>query len=78
MAPDSGLIAFDLAAIAILVLIAGITWIVMAPLRIWHTIGADGQQHPDTATWIAYAAGGVVIMAALMFISIRAARKKPS
>ncbi|MEK7767333.1 MAG: hypothetical protein AAB368_13970, partial [bacterium] len=45
----------------ILAAIAGIIWIAAAPLRIWHTIGADGQEHPDAATWAAYGAGGAVI-----------------
>jgi hypothetical protein len=38
--------------------------------------GSDGQQHPDTATWIAYGCGGTVIMAALMFFSIRSSRRR--
>jgi len=53
---------------------AGVLWLALVPLRIWHTAGADGQQHPDTATWIAYGVGGAVVMAALMFFSIRASR----
>ena len=72
---ESGLLGFDLAAVAILAAIAGITWIVLAPLRIWHVTGSDGQEHPDGATWIAYGTGGAVIMAALMFFSIRASAK---
>ncbi len=61
----------DAALIAIAAAVAGIAWAVLAPLRIWHTIGADGQQHPDTATWIAYGISGAVILAALMTIGIR-------
>ena len=64
--------ALPVAACAV---IGAVVWLVVVPLRIWHTIGADGQQHPDTATWIAYGAGGVVIMGALMFVSIRAASR---
>ncbi len=74
---ESGLLKGDIAGVAILAAIAGIMWVVLAPLRIWHTIGADGQEHPDTATWIAYGIGGAVIMAALMFFSIRATRETP-
>jgi hypothetical protein len=64
----------DAIGVAALFAVCGIAWIALAPLRIWHTIGADGQEHPDTATWIAYGIGGAVIMAALMFFSIRASR----
>jgi hypothetical protein len=74
---ESGLLKADIAVVAILAAVAGIMWIALAPLRIWHTTGADGQQHPDTATWIAYGIGGAVIMAALMWLSIRATRETP-
>jgi len=66
---------FDAAAVAGLFLAVAVTWVVMAPLRIWHVTGADGQEHPDMATWIAYGAGGAVIMGVLMFFSIRASAK---
>jgi hypothetical protein len=36
-------------AIAVALLFIAVMWIVMAPLRIWHVIGSDGQEHPDTA-----------------------------
>ena len=78
MQVGSGLIGFDLAAIALCVAVAGIIWIVLAPLRIWHVIGSDGQEHPDTATWIAYGIGGTLILAALMTVSIRASRRGAS
>lgn len=71
--PAPPLMKADTIGVAALAAVAGIAWIVLAPLRIWHTTGADGQPHPDTATWIAYGTGGAVIMAALMFFSIRAA-----
>ena len=73
---DPGLIQFDLAAVAVLALIAGIAWLVMVPLRIWHVTGADGRQHPDAATWAAYGCGGAAVMGALMFFSVRAARRR--
>ena len=57
---------------------AGIFWIAAAPLRIWHVTGPDGQQRPDTATWIAYGIGGTLILAALMTVSIRASRRGTS
>jgi hypothetical protein len=66
------------AGIAVIAAIAGIFWVALVPLRIWHTIGADGKQHPDTATWIAYGIGGTVIVVALMLVSIRAANRRPS
>ena len=72
---ESGLIKFDIAAVAILAAVAGGIWAALAPLRIWHTIGADGQEHPDGATWIAYGISGAVIMGCLMFFSIRASVK---
>ena len=65
-----------MAAVAVMPLIAGVLWLVMVPLRIWHVTGADGQQHPDAATWIAYGAGGAVVTGALMLFSIRSARKR--
>ena len=61
----------DAAAVAVVLLIAGIFWVALAPLRIWHVTGGDGREHPDAATWIAYGTGGAVILAALMFFSIR-------
>jgi hypothetical protein len=72
---ESGLIGFDMIAIAAMFLIVAVIWIVTAPLRIWHVIGSDGQEHPDTATWIAYGISGAVIMGLLMFFSIRASAK---
>lgn len=65
-----------MAAVAALFLIAGVAWLVMVPLRIWHVTGADGQQHPDAATWAAYGCGGAVVMGSLMFFSIRSARRR--
>ena len=56
---------------------AGIWWIALAPLHIWHVIGADGKEHPDAATWIAYGACGGLVVLLLMFFSIRAAGKRP-
>ncbi len=73
---DPGLLRFDLAAIAALFLIAGITWLALAPLRIWHVTGADGQQHPDAATWAAYGSGGAVVLGAMVFFSVRSARRR--
>jgi hypothetical protein len=70
-----GLLAFDLIAVAALFVIAGITWVALAPLRIWHKTGADGQMHPVTATYVAYLAGAVVIVAPLVFFSVRATRR---
>jgi hypothetical protein len=64
-----------MAAIAVALLFIAVAWIVMAPLRIWHVTGADGQEHPDAATWAAYGTGGAVIMGCLMFFSIRSAAK---
>jgi hypothetical protein len=58
--------------------VAGICWIAAAPLRIWHVTGADGKQHPDTATWIAYGIGAALILAAMMAGSIRASRNGTS
>lgn len=73
---EAGLLKFDAAAIGICAAIAGIIWIALAPLRIWHKTGADGQVHPDTATWIAYGISGGLILLLLMFFSIRAAGKR--
>ena len=75
--PDrpGNLARFDAAAVAGLFLAVALAWVVLAPLRVWHVTGADGQEHPDTATWIAYGAGGAVIMGGLMFFSIRASAK---
>lgn len=56
--------------------VAGIAWIASAPLRIWHVTGPDGKEHPDMATWIAYGAGGALIVAALVVFSIRAANRR--
>jgi hypothetical protein len=72
-----GLIAFDMIAVAALFLIAGAAWVALAPLRIWHKTGADGQMHPVAATYVAYLAGAVVIVAPLVFFSVRAARRRP-
>jgi hypothetical protein len=55
--------------------IAGLIWLALAPLRIWHVIGSDGKDHPDTATFIAYGVSGGIILLALMFFSIRASGK---
>ncbi len=66
---------FDIAAVAILAAIAGVIWVALAPLRIWHVTGSDGQQHPDAATWVAYGIGGAVIIGCLMFFSIRSSAK---
>lgn len=71
----ASMLKMDAALVAAIALIAGIAWIAFAPLRIWHKTGADGQQHPDTATWIAYGISGGVIVLLLMFFSIRAAGK---
>jgi hypothetical protein len=64
------------AAAAVVAVIAGIGWVAVAPLRIWHVTGPDGQMHPDGATWAAYGVSGAVILAALMFLSIRAASRR--
>jgi len=66
----------DFTAVAAVLAIAAVIWASLAPLRIWHAAGADGKEHPDAATWIAYGAGGAVIMAALMTLSIRSAAKR--
>jgi hypothetical protein len=71
---ESGLLTYDLIAITVMLLIAGIMWVAAAPLRIWHVTGSDGQEHPDTATWIAYGTSGAVIVGALVFFSCRSAR----
>ena len=47
--------------VGICAVIAGVVWVVSVPLRFWHTTGADGQQHPDAATWIAYGTGGAEV-----------------
>lgn len=73
--PGSGLIGYDMAAIAVALLFLAVAWIVMAPLRIWHVMGSDGQEHPDTATWAAYGTGGAVIVGCLVFFSCRASAK---
>ena len=65
-----------MAAVAAMFLIAGVLWLVMVPLRVWHVTGADGRQHPDAATWVAYGAGGAAVTGALMFFSIRSARRR--
>ena len=72
---ESGLIGYDMAAVAVALLFIAVMRIVMAPLRIWHVTGSDGQEHPDTATWIAYGTGGAVIVGCLMFFSCRASAK---
>jgi hypothetical protein len=48
------------------------------PLAIWHKVGSDGQEHPDTATWIAYGISAALVLAGLMYVSIRAARRRPA
>ena len=63
-------------AAAIVLILSGVTWAAVAPLRIWHVTGSDGKEHPDAATWIAYGISGAVIMAVLMFASIRSAGRK--
>jgi hypothetical protein len=65
----------DAVAVAVVLVLAGIAWIALAPLRIWHTIGADGKEHPDMATFIAYGVSGGIVLLALMFFSIRASGK---
>ena len=55
--------------------VAGFFWVLSAPLRIWHTIGADGQEHPDAATYVAYAVPAALIVGLLMFFSIRSANR---
>lgn len=74
-ATETGLLKLDAAMIAGCALIAGVAWVALAPLRIWHRTGADGHMHPVTATWIAYGTGGALLLACLMFFSIRAAAK---
>jgi hypothetical protein len=44
--------------VTVTLVVAGVVWVVRVPLRIWHTTGSDGQMHPVTATWVAYAIGG--------------------
>lgn len=66
------------AGVAILAVIAGAMWVALAPLRIWHVTGSDGKMHPDTATYIAYGISGGLLLAILMFFSIRAASKRPN
>ena len=62
--------------IAVVLAITGLIWLVKEPLRIWHVTGADGQLHPDGATWAAYGISGGLIMAVLMAASINSARKR--
>ena len=62
--------------VAICAVIAGAVGLALVPLGIWHVTGADGKMHPDTATGIAYGIGAVLILAALMFVSIRATGKR--
>jgi serine/threonine protein kinase len=61
--------------VTVMLVVAGVVWVVRVPLRIWHTTGSDGQMHPVTATWVAYAIGGGLILAAMMTWSIRAVNK---
>ena len=56
--------------------VAGIFWVVSAPLRIWHTVGRDGQIDPDTATYIAYGIPVGAIVLLMVFASIRATGKQ--
>jgi hypothetical protein len=67
---------FDRAAVAALFAIVGIVWIALAPFRIWHKIGTDGNPHPDAATFIAYGVSGGVLFLLLMVFSIRAANRR--
>jgi hypothetical protein len=65
-----------LAGAAALFAIVGIVWLALAPFRIWHRIGTDGNPHPDPATYIAYGISGAIILAILMFFFIRASAKR--
>jgi hypothetical protein len=65
--------AIHATAIGGLLAAGAVIWLATAPLRIWHVTGTDGKMHPVTATYIAYIAAGAVILAVLMFSSIRAA-----
>ena len=61
---------------AIITLIGAAWWLALVPLNIWHKTGADGHQHPVTATYVAYLIGAVAIVAPLMFFSIRSANRR--
>jgi hypothetical protein len=74
-AEEADLTKFSLALWAGAAAVAGLITVALIPLRIWHVTGTDGKQHPDAATWIAYGIGGAVIMACLMFFSIRSATR---
>jgi hypothetical protein len=60
------------------ILLTGIIWLATEPLRIWHVTGADGQPHPDTATWIAYGISGALLVSLLVFISVYASNRRPA
>ncbi len=55
--------------------LAGVIWVALVPLRIWHRTGTAGQIHPDTATWTAYGVSGGAILLVMMTASIYASMK---
>jgi hypothetical protein len=65
-------------AIAAVAVIAGIVALARIPLVIWHKTGTDGQPHPVTATYVAYLISAALVVAPMVFFSVRSAnRRKP-
>lgn len=70
------MLKMDAGIVAVLVVIAGLIWVVKEPFRLWHTTGADGHQHPAAGAWAAWSTAAFLIVGFMVAASVSAARDK--